>query len=127
MKLKFLVLTMCLSLCFCLTACNGDSIDVSEYGYEMYEAGYDEAYGDFEDIIQYKAIKYARNFSEWHPEEAMCIIDAYESGDFYYGSATITEEDYKEAVASLYHYYAYFYSSMYKQDAECGYYDYESK
>lgn len=139
---KFLFVALCISLCLCLTACESEdsylnvyedgyydaSVEFSEHSHEMYEEGYKEAYRDFsEGIIWYEAIHYARQFSEWSPEEAMCVIDAYESGTLYYGSLPITEQDYKEAVESLYHYYEYFYNAMYKQDAECDYDNYESK
>ena len=98
------------------------SMEYDGHSFEMYAKGYDESYGDFvEGVIEYKAIRYVREGSEWHPEEAMCIIDCYEKGLNYCGNYPITEKDYKEAVKSLYRYYEYFYNAWYKDDVECDY------
>ena len=138
-RLKILLL---LVLCVSLTACCEESeyengyddgyrdakAELSEYGYEMYQKGYDEAYTKFVDeIIYHEAVRYARGFSDWHPEEAMGIIECYERGDHYYGGTPITEEDYLQAVKSLYYYYAYFYNALYEEDIECSYDFYEKQ
>lgn len=136
----FLSIALCVVLIFCLSSCrkqktyeegyndgyengNFDANDaLSDFGFEMYGKGYEEAYGDFVyGIIEYKAIKHARTFSTFHPEEAMCVIDCYEKGYAYCGSLLITDEIYKDAVESLYRYYDYFYSARYKEDTECDY------
>ena len=129
---SFFVIALCVFLTACYEGdgyesgyddgCSAARDELSEYGYEMYKRGYDEAYRDIvEEIIDYEAVHYARNFSNWHPEEAMGIIDCYESGDRYYGDIPITEEDYRDAIKSLYHYYAYFYSALYEDDIKCSY------
>ena len=97
----------------------------SEHGYEMYQKGYDEATGDFVDgIIEWRAIRYAKENGGWHPEEAMCIIDAYESGSMFYGKTPITEKDYKDAIKTLYYYYEYFYGNHYDSEIGCDFDDY---
>lgn len=112
--------TVCLSL---LTACAEESTysysyedgyedgynDGQEEGYDNgYWEGYSEAESDFDNIIEYDAVHYAREYSEWHPEEAMCVIDAYRRGE------AVTEADYNEAIESLYRYCQYLYYDMYK-------------
>ena len=97
------------------------SSEFRSHSFEMYLNGYDEAYRDFADtVFSDYAIWYAREFSEYHPEEAMCIIDCYERGERYCGQLPITEEDYKDAIESLYRYYEYFLNGMYKDDIDCG-------
>lgn len=94
----------------------------SDKAHEMYYEGYQEAYRDFVDeVIFYEAVWHAREHSEFHPEEAMCIISCYEKGKSYCGTLQITDKIYKEAVASLYHYYEYFYLAQYENDVDCGY------
>ena len=129
----FLVFSVCLSL---LTACAEESTYSYSYedGYEDgyndgqaegydngYWEGYSEAEGDLDSIVGYNATQYASEYSGWHPDEAMCIIDAYENGECYYGNTPVTTEDYKDAIASLYHFYEYFYNAMYEDDMECDY------
>lgn len=138
---KFLILAMCVFLCFALTSCESESESeiesaylsgyddgyslasdiMLEYGRNRYAAGYDEAYNDLKWIADDNAVHYAREHSKWHPEEAMCVIDAYESGNYYYGKDPITEKDYKEAIKSLYYYSSYFYYEMYENEMECDY------
>lgn len=102
------------------------SEEFSEHSWEMYKKGYNEAYDDFVyGIIDNQAIHYARKFSEYHPEEAMCIIDCYKNGTRYWGKLPITDADYSAAVESLYRYYEYFLNAWYNDDAECDYDDYE--
>ena len=133
-------IALCIALIFCLPSCrvsksNGDDymkgyddgyldgISMnSEEEFMKYMCGYEEAYDDFvEGVINNKAISYAREESAWHPEEALCIIDWYEKGYSYCGNYPITENDYKEAVKSLYRYYEYFYNARYEDDVECDY------
>lgn len=64
--------------------------------------------------LEDNAIYHAREYSDWSPEEAMCVIEAYESGEKYYGSYPITEDDYRNAIRSLYYFYDYFYSRCYE-------------
>lgn len=126
-------LALCVGILFCLSSCSKQktyeegyndgyedgyidaSNELSDYGFDMYQEGYDEAYGDFVyGIIEDEAVHYAVEHGGWHPEEAMCIIDAYENGEMAFGSMSVSEEDYKEAVKSLYFYYEYFYGGSYK-------------
>ncbi len=81
--------------------------------WEGYKEGYGEAYCRFEEIALLDASRYAEEYGGWHPEEAMDIIDAYESGGLAFGYMTVTEEDYKKASKSLYLYYEYFYNGLY--------------
>ena len=98
----------------------------ANHSFEMYQEGYNEACGDFiYKVIDSEAVHYAVEHGGWHPEEAMCIIDAYENGQASYGELPITEKDYKDAVSSLYYYYDYFYSARYKDKLDCDYDYYE--
>ena len=123
--LILLYLTLCLTSCDKVEANSYyEYNDSDHYYWEGYEdgrdSGYDEGYAEgyaeaqshFYETVNYYAVHYAREHSKWHPEEAMCIIEAYENG-VSYGSTTVTETEYKEAVESLYHYSQYFYYEMY--------------
>ena len=98
----------------------------SDKAYEMYFEGYQEAYWDFVDeIIFDKAEEYATWYSEYHPEEAMCIILCHEKGRSSCNGTRITDKVYKEAVASLCHYYEYFYSGEHENAVDCDYQYYD--
>lgn len=121
----------------CLCSCSVGSKDTSQQS-EDYRRGYanamdqcdqmcEEAVQDFIDDIEYtdtyndvalmleeNAIHYVREACEWHPEEALCIIQAYERGEKYYGSYPITAEDYQEAIHSICRFYNYFYEREYE-------------
>lgn len=133
---KFIALLLITTMFFCFTSCEeektyDDGFDdgfaeaeyyFSEKSHEMYYEGYREAYRDFvEEVIHDAAVAHARKYSEFHPEEAMCIISCYEKGKSYCGSLLITDKRYNEAITSLYHYYEYFYIAQYKEDVDCGY------
>lgn len=126
-------IALCLVLAFCLPSCERKNTTNDEYYgdyhdgyvdgyddavsendiYEAYREGYNDAYSRFEDGVLSDAIDYVKKYSEWHPEEALCIIDAYESGELAFGQMIVSEEDYKEAIKSLYHYYEYYYNSCF--------------
>lgn len=94
----------------------------SDKAYEMYFEGYQEAYWDFVDEIVFeKAVEYATGYSEYHPEEAMCIILCREKGRNYCNGTRITNKVYEEAVASLCHYYEYFCSGEHENAVDCDY------
>jgi len=127
MKKLFIAILM-LSIFICLTssckrseyAMERDAIREVAYnnGYETgygegYYEGYTDAFGHFSEIVNYDAVHYAREYSEWHPEEAMCIIKAYESGELAFGNMQVSEKDYKEAIESLYRYFEYLYYDKY--------------
>lgn len=85
-------------------------------GYDIgYDVGYYEAekeysyYGWLED----EAIHYARKYSEWSPEEAMWVIESYQSKKPIDGTLPSYEE-YLDAIESLYRFYEYFYYAMYE-------------
>lgn len=105
----------------------GDSMyDIGkEYGYEKgkeegykegIESGYETGYEDgsmSDDAVFFaeeEATRYARENSDWHPEEAIEIIDAYQNGDpFYEDNSPPSEQDYVDAVDSIVAFYEYFY------------------
>ena len=86
---------------------------------------YDEGYweGSREGWIDYlekpgryleeEAVHYAREYSQWHPEEAMAIIQSYQNKEPLDG-AIPTYEEYIDAIESLLRFYEYFYCAMYK-------------
>lgn len=98
--------------------------DAYDYGYEDAYRDYEEGYSDGDadgfregyysgyydclEEIEYGATDYAYAHGGWHPEEAGVIIEEYESG---IGNHTYTE--YREAVDSLWCFYAYFYGKEY--------------
>lgn len=128
-----LSIALCAALVFAFSACKRkDSTGNEYYGdyhdgyvdgyndavyendvYEAYREGYNEAYGRFEYAVLSDAIDYVQKFSKWHPEEALDIIDSYESGELAFGTMEVSEDDYKEAIKSLYLYYEYYYNSNY--------------
>ena len=67
-----------------------------------------EEYVDIINDVNEYATEYACKNSYWHPEEAVCVIEAYRDGGSVY-----TEKDYNNAVNSLVAFYEYFYNSMY--------------
>lgn len=79
-----------------------------------YEIGRDERY-DFGWYFEEKAIDYVREHNQWHPEEALMIIEAYQNNEpFYQDGSPPSEHDYNDAIESLMLFYDYFYSSKYK-------------
>ena len=87
-------------------------------GYDIgYDDGYNMGYEEGKNLISESeddATKYAKRFSEWHPEEAMMIIDAYENNEPFLGDSPPSENDYRNAIQSLYHFYEYYYCGMYE-------------
>ena len=91
-----------------------------------YDIGYDDGYDEGSDdgwvdnideigwFFEEEAVHYAREHSEWHPEEAMGIIEAYQNREPLYDNAIPNEEEYLEAIESLYRFYEYFYCAMYE-------------
>lgn len=88
-----------------------------------YEAGYDDgaSYGWFDDIanpasyLEDEAVDYVRKYCEWHPEEAMTIIEAYQSGiPAFEGDPVPSYQEYLEAIESLKYFYIYFYNREYE-------------
>lgn len=92
--------------------------DGYRYGKEDgFTEGYDEAkseYGDYESL-EMDAVDFVRKHSEWHPEEAIYIIEAYRNGGDYCGYVP-TKEDYDDAIESLSKFYEYFYFGMYNSN-----------
>lgn len=96
-----------------------------------YDSGYDNGYWDgylegsregwidrLEDPGRYledEAVHYARKYSEWHPEEAMVIIEAYQNNEPLPDENSVpSKQDYLEAIDSLIYFYDYFYSARYE-------------
>ena len=139
---RFIVIFASVALFVCLLSCGyrGTYDDGYEDGYDEgyfyamikfedyydrgYENGYDEGYwegsqnGWIDHIeepgryLEEEAVHYARQYSEWHPEEAMTIIHSYQSREPIDGTLPSYEE-YLEAIESLYRFYEYFYCAMY--------------
>ncbi len=134
---KIIYLLFALFLVLFVCSCTSDHQDAPQYSNE-YEQGYADAasqyeelcedaiqnyvdeikhtdtYGDVALMLEEDAIEYVREGCDWHPEEALHIIQAYERGETYYGSYRITDTDYKEAVRSLCRFYSFFYEREYQ-------------
>ena len=82
-----------------------------------YQEGYKEAeieYSDYRELEE-KAIRYAREYSEWTPEDALVIIEAYYHNEpFNEDGSPPSKEDYLGAIDSLLYFYDYFYSRKYE-------------
>ena len=87
-----------------------DSYD-SAY-YDGYYDGYDDCYRDFCTIIYDDAENYSCE-SGCHPEDALAIIDSYEGRTTYWEGPLPTEEEYHDAIESLYYFYEYFYGEYF--------------
>lgn len=80
------------------------------YVAERYLEGYSDGYSRIKDSFS-DAEYYACDHSVYHPEEAMWIIDTYESCEPYWrNGAPITEQEYMDAVKSLYYFYEYYFN-----------------
>ena len=82
-----------------------------ENGYdEGFHYGYDEGFNEIEDIID--DAEFAANC--FHPEEAVCIIEMYQTKVSYYSDGSLpTKEEYLEAIDCLVSFYEYFYNEDY--------------
>ena len=97
--------------------------ELSDGYWAGYDAGFDDGYlwghDDGFSLIstaEWQAEDYAISKSGWHPEEAMAVIDAYENNEIFIENGVIpSEEDYKNAIQCLYHFYDYFYCGMYEE------------
>lgn len=91
-----------------------------------YEMGYDDGFvegseeGWIDNIeeparyIEEEAVHYAREHSGCHPEEAMVIIYSYQNKELLHDDRSLpTQDEYIEAIESLYRFYEYFYGAMY--------------
>ena len=85
-----------------------------DYGYERgYEDGYDEGKLDGS-ALEEEGIHYAREHSGWSPEEAMYVIEAYQTGKSCWKDGSLpSHEEYLDAIESLIYFYDYFYSVKY--------------
>lgn len=88
------------------------------YGYDIgYDDGYREAEDEYNDYgwLEDEAIHYAREYSEWSPEEAMSVIEAYQNNEpFWQDGSPPSHEEYLDAIESLIRFYEYFYCAMYE-------------
>lgn len=114
--------------------------DGQYYAEQEYKIGYEEGYSDglnahsedsYSDFdadaywAEYKvyaanhfgheAESYASIESEWHPEEALMIIECYENNEYSEECGSVpTKQDFLDAVYSLMCFYDYFYGSRYE-------------
>ena len=79
-----------------------------EGNFDGYCDGYNEGYGELL-YAEDDAVSHARQYSEWHPEEAAEVIESYQNrtGDY-------TESEYRDAIESLYHFFEYYYYHLYE-------------
>lgn len=109
-----------------------DALDVMQHELELeYEHGYEKGYSNgYEEYMKYgwlenidtfgnyfgrEAEHYASRAGEWHPEEAVVIIEGYRNGTFVEVCKSVpTYQNYLDAVDSLVCFYDYFYGSMYE-------------
>lgn len=117
----FLVIVFLLSGCSTHTYEDGYKDGYSDAKFELeaeYELYLDERYLDgyshgFDRVANSKsdAESYACDRSVYHPEEALMIIDAYESEEPYWRNGDpITQQDYSDAARSLYYFYEYYFN-----------------
>ena len=137
---KFAAIIAVLSLVLCLSACgkgyyedgyadgyaDGYSDAESDMQYliedkclEWYDMGYDDGWVDNIDEIgrffEEEAVDFVRDHCEWHPEEAVGIIEAYQNNEsFYEDGSHPSRQDYLDAIDSLIYFYEYFYGSYYE-------------
>lgn len=140
--MKKLIAMIAISMVLCLSACSQESYEgIYEEGYsdgysaakvEMeylldeefldgydwgYEEGYWEAEKEYSDYswIKEEAEHYAREHSEWSPDEAWMVIEAYQNNEpFHVDGSPPSKEDYLGAIDSLIYFYDYFFSRKYK-------------
>ena len=129
-----------LATALCMTSCAGDGAydegfdDGYDAGYEIgYQQGSEESYSEYEleesfdagydyaienclyedEIIwriEEDAVHFARHNSEWHPEEALVIIESYQNNEpFNEDGSPPSWEDYTAAIQTLVSFYEYFY------------------
>ena len=135
MKQTAAMLTV-LMLVLCLSACSKPTYEEGyEDGYsdaesdmqylieeeclEWYDMGYDDGWvdniGEIGRYFEEEAVDYVREYCEWHPEEAVCIIEAYQNNEsFYEDGSPPSRQDYLDAIDSLVYFYNYFYGSYYE-------------
>ena len=87
-------------------------------GYDIgYDDGYRKAEEEYDDYgwLEHEAIHYARKYSEWSPEEAMSVIEAYQNKEpFWQDGSPPSHDEYLDAIESLFRFYEYFYCAMYE-------------
>lgn len=98
-----------------------DAINEYEDDYSRgYADGYIEGKSDIDadEIIYYitrEAEKYAGRESGWHPEDAWCLIEAYQNNEpFYEDGSMPSYQDYLDAINSIIYFYEYFYGGHYE-------------
>ena len=136
---RFISVLVIFSFAICLLSCShkgsyedgyadGYSDAESEMQYLMeeefldgYDIGYDDGYWEAEDEyndygwLEDKAIHYAREHSEWSPEEAMWVIKSYQNKEPFWPDGSLpSHEEYLDAIESLLRFYEYFYCAMYE-------------
>lgn len=94
---------------------------------DWYDIGYDDGYDDGSDegwmdniqgpgrYLEDEAVHYAAWNSGMHPEDAWCIIEAYQNHQPYYDNGSMPSyQDYLDAIDSLIYFYEYFYGRHYE-------------
>ena len=136
---RFVAILVSALLLMCLLSCGyqGTYDDGFEDGYDegyfdamikfedYYDHGYEDGYwegsqnGWIDNIVEPgiyledEAVHYARQYSEWHPEEAMAIIDSYQTKVPIDGTLPSYYE-YLDAIESIVRFYEYFYCQLYR-------------
>lgn len=106
----------------------GSDYDIGyENGYDIgYEDGYDDGHEEgikndwTENIVEIaryfevEAVHYVGENANWHPEEALTVIESYQNNEsFYSDGSTPSEQDFLDAIESLIYFYRYFYDGAY--------------
>lgn len=116
------LLAVCVAICadfFCRNTHPRNEPPVYDSGYNDglsigREIGYDEGYADGYNTISLSrsdAENYACENSPYHPEDAVRIIDAFESNEPFWNDGKIpSQQDYIDAVHSLYYFYEYYFN-----------------
>lgn len=136
--LAVLILILCLSACSKPTYEEGYEDGYSDAEFEVeylmeaecqgwYDMGYSDGYyegsndgwvDNLEEIGRFfeeDAVDFVREHCQWHPEEAVCIIEAYRNNEpFYENGSPPSRQDYLDAIDSLIYFYEYFYGSYYE-------------
>lgn len=116
-KIISLIAVLALTV-ICLTACGEPQKSEYDEGYDAgfekgYGAGYEEGQADGS-VVEESAVEYVRERSDFLPEEAVAIIEAYQAGKPYWNDGSSpSQDDYLEAVGSLVYFCDYFFSREY--------------
>ena len=125
------IIILVLALSLTLVACDAKTYDEgysdgyadakADMAYQLEEEffdGYDIGYEDGERDgrwLEEDAVEFVREHCEWHPEEALEVIDAYQNNKpFWQDGSPPSNQDYLDAINSLAYFYEYFYGRHYE-------------